>query len=66
MKIDREALRDDLRLYTETALRIGLPCAAPDVSAVDEADEAALVDLAATQGWDLGKYILDSAGAEQK
>ncbi len=58
MKISVESLRRDLRIYTEAALAAGLPCAAPDVRTVEEAEEAELVDFAATQGWDLGKYIV--------
>ena len=57
MKIDTERLREDLRAYARMAVELGLPCAAEDPEALARASEEELVDLAATQGWDLGKYV---------
>ncbi len=57
VKLDEELLRHDLLLYTETALSIGLPCPAASAGEVEEASDAELVDMAATIGWDLGKYV---------
>ena len=57
MKFDAEMLRNDLKIYAETALRVGLPCTVQDVTEIENASEAELVDIAATSGWDLGKYV---------
>jgi len=57
MQFDAEMLRNDLKIYAETALRVGLPCAVSDIAEIENASEAELVDIAATSGWDLGKYV---------
>ena len=57
MKLNEELLRNDLKNYVETALRIGLPCAVDDPAVIDRATDAELVDIAAVSGWELGKYV---------
>ena len=60
MKLNTEALRRDLLRYHETAEMIGLPHVSGSTEQLEEAEEEELVSVAADQGWDLGKYIVDS------
>jgi hypothetical protein len=57
MKLDAETLRSDLILYHETAWKLGLPAACGSLEELNGAGEAGLVDMAATLGWDLAKYV---------
>ncbi len=57
MKLDENRLREDLIAYHELAARAGLPLGTDRPEALPVMDEAALVDAAATLGWDFGKYV---------
>ncbi|MDO5703053.1 MAG: hypothetical protein Q4G47_06840 [Lachnospiraceae bacterium] len=57
MKLDTEALRRDLAAYQELSARLGLKAAASGTDEIEAADDAELVDMAATLGWDFGKYV---------
>ena len=57
MTLNETLLRKDLRQYAEMALKTGLPCAVGDISEIENADDAGLVDIAASQGWDLARYV---------
>ena len=57
VKLDEDLLRNDLRAYAEMVQRIGLPSSIGDVREVEQATDAELVDMAATEGWDLAKYV---------
>ncbi len=57
MKLDTETLRSDLIAYQELAAGIGLQTAASSTDEIGAADEAELVDMAATLGGDFGKYV---------
>ncbi len=59
MKLNTEALRQDLIRYHETAGMIGLPHVSASREQLERAEEDELVSVAADQGWDLGKYIVD-------
>lgn len=60
MKLNTEALRGDLIRYHEIAEVAGVPHISESVEQLEEAEEEELVTVAADQGWDLGKYIVDS------
>ena len=62
MEIDTEALREDLVQYHKLAAGIGLPKGTDCPEKLCGADEAVLVDTAATLGWDLGKYVVHISG----
>lgn len=60
MELNTEALRADLTRYHEMASAIGLPKGTGKPEEIPEADEARLVDIAATLGWDFAKYLNES------
>ncbi len=57
MIIDTEKLREDLKDYFGTAMFNASPLAMFDLSKVERASDAELLDIANKNGVDLNKYV---------